>query len=286
MAKMTKPALLFASAVIAVLLAGGVALAATISCPNRDGNLCVGTNDGDMMSGTDNADEMRGRDGPDSIAGDAGNDDLYGGGGQDLLKGSKGKDTLVGGLEYDDLRGGTGDDRFDAGPGDASYHFLDSWGRDVIEGTGPDGGRGYLHFHNNLGASSGVTVHLEPSPERDEAFSGANTLNFTRAAKIWRVHGTYQADVILGSHRRDYLEGYPGADDLSGLGEDDRLDGGPGRDTFRAGGGSDAIHAIDGKADKIYCGDGNDTVHYDQGLDTFGDGSTSPPPSCEIALTT
>jgi Ca2+-binding RTX toxin-like protein len=286
MEKMKKLALLFASAVLAVLLAGGVALAATIDCPNRGGNLCVGTNDRDVMYGTDIADELRGRGGPDSIAGDAGNDKLYGGDGQDFFQGGKGNDTLVGGLAYDDLRGGTGDDRFDAGPGDASYHFLDSWGRDIIEGTGPDGGRGYLHFHNNRSTSTGVTVHLEPSAERNEAFSGANTLNFTRAAKIWRVHGTYQADVILGSHRRDYLEGYPGADDLAGLGGDDRLDGGLGRDTFRAGEGSDTIHAIDDKADKINCGNGIDTVHYDRRLDTFGNGSTSPPPSCETTLTT
>src|SRR5829696_4265099 len=195
---MKKLALLFASAVLAVLLAGGVALAATISCPNRGGNLCVGTNSGDIMSGTDKADEMRGRGGPDSIVGDAGYDELHGGAGQDLLKGSKGKDTLGGGLGYDDLRGGTGDDTFDAGPGDASYHFLDSWGRDIIKGTGSDGGRGYLHLHNNLSTSSGASVHLEPSSERAEVRSRSgenNTINFTLAANIWWVHGTYQADV-------------------------------------------------------------------------------------------
>jgi Ca2+-binding RTX toxin-like protein len=245
MAKMMKPVLLFASVVLAVLLAGGVALAATINCPNREGNLCVGTNSGDIMSGTDKADEMRGRGGPDSIAGDPGSDELYGGDGQDLLKGNKGKDTLGGGLGYDDLRGGTGDDTFDAGPGDASYHFLDSWGRDIIEGAGPDGGRGYLHLHNNLSTSAGVTVHLEPSSERAEVRSRSgenNTINFTLAANIRRVHGTDQADVIRGSQRRDHLEGYPG---------------------------SDTLYAQDGKADRISCGDGNDTVYYDEGLDSF-----------------
>jgi len=284
---MEKPAILFASAILAVLLAGGVALAATINCPNREGNLCVGTNGGDIMSGTDKADEMRGRGGPDRIEGGAGYDELRGGDRQDFLKGEDGNDSLWGGLGNDDLRGGNGDDRFDAGPGPASYHFEDSWGQDIIEGTGPDGRRGYIHLHNKLSTSVGATVHLEPSSERDEvrSLSGENTINFTRAAKIWRVHGTYQADVIQGSPRRDYLEGNPGADELAGLGGDDRLDGGTGRDILRGGPGSDTLYAQDDKADQISCGDDNDTVHYDQGVDTFRDGSTSPPPSCETTLT-
>src|SRR5215217_1580796 len=269
---MKKPAILFASAVLAVLLAGGVALAATINCPNRAGNLCVGTNVRDVMYGTDKADEMRGRGGPDRIEGGAGYDELRGGNGQDyFLKGEDGNDTLWGGLGNDDLRGGNGDDKFYAGPGPASYHFEDSWGQDIIEGTGPDGGRGYIHLHNKLSTSSGASVHLEPSSARDEvrSLSGENTINFTWAAKIWRVHGTYDADVIRGSHRRDYLEGNPGADELAGLGGDDNLDGGKGLDTLRGGSGSDTLYTQDGKEDQISCGGDNDTVYYDQGFDSF-----------------
>jgi RTX calcium-binding nonapeptide repeat (4 copies) len=216
-----------ASVVLLVLLAGGLALAATTNCPNREGNLCVGTDGGDIMTGTDKADEMRGRGGADNIVSGVGYDGLHGGDGQDSLDGGNGNDTLKGGPGYYDLRGGPGEDRFDAGPGDASYHFVDSWGTDVIESTGPDGGRGYIHLHNNLSTSSGASVHLEPSSERDEvrSRSGENSINFTRAAKIWRVHGTNQADVIIGSPRRDYLEGYAGADELAGLGGNDSLDG-------------------------------------------------------------
>ena len=136
------------------------------------------------------------------------------------------------------------------------------------------------------GTSPGVTVHLEPSSERDEVSSGANTINFTWAANIWWVHGTNQADVILGSYRNNHIEGYPGADELAGLGGDDYLDGGPGSDALRAGADSDTIYAIDGEADTVYCGDGIDTVHYDQGLDTFSGDSTSPPSSCETTPTT
>ena len=38
--------LLPAVIVFTLVVASGVAFAATITCPNRDGNLCVGTNKG------------------------------------------------------------------------------------------------------------------------------------------------------------------------------------------------------------------------------------------------
>lgn len=53
----------------ALLVASGVAWAATISCPNRSGSLCVGTSQGDTMTGRDRADDMRGREGGDSMRG-------------------------------------------------------------------------------------------------------------------------------------------------------------------------------------------------------------------------
>jgi Ca2+-binding RTX toxin-like protein len=135
-----------------------------------------------------------------------------------------------------------------------------------------------------------VTVHLEPSSERDEVRSGENIINFTWAARIWWVHGTNQADVILGSHRRDHLDGHPGADEPAGLGANDEvygyegadtISGGSGEDDVRGGDGSDTLYTQeDGSADRISCGDDDDTVYYDEGLDsfTFDD--------CETKLTT
>lgn len=62
--------------VLVALMAGalavtcGVAWAATVSCPNRDGNLCVGTNNKDTMTGRDGRpDEMNGQGGPDEMKG-------------------------------------------------------------------------------------------------------------------------------------------------------------------------------------------------------------------------
>ena len=57
---MRRAILLLASMALAVLLAIRVALAATIQCPNRTGNLCVGTDTRDTMYGTTTKDVMCG----------------------------------------------------------------------------------------------------------------------------------------------------------------------------------------------------------------------------------
>ena len=66
---MRKMVLFMASMALAVLLVCGVALAATIQCPNRAGNLCVGTTGDDTLLGTNNSDEIRGRAGHNVIDG-------------------------------------------------------------------------------------------------------------------------------------------------------------------------------------------------------------------------
>ena len=54
--------------VTALVVASGVAWAATINCPNRSGNLCVGTDNKDTMIGRDGrTDEMRAKDGADIL---------------------------------------------------------------------------------------------------------------------------------------------------------------------------------------------------------------------------
>jgi hypothetical protein len=55
---------------IALVVASGVAWAASISCPNRTGNLCVGTDNKDTMTGTDGrTDDMRAKGGADEVRG-------------------------------------------------------------------------------------------------------------------------------------------------------------------------------------------------------------------------
>ena len=94
----------------ALMLAGGVALAATISCPNEVGDRCVGTPDDDTMLGREVADDisgptgkdtMTGRGGPDVMVGDIGADNLNGGPGSDQLEGGTGEDILNGRDEND-----------------------------------------------------------------------------------------------------------------------------------------------------------------------------------------
>lgn len=62
----------------ALVIASGVAWAATISCPNRAGDLCVGTDNKDTMIGRNRADEMRARGGADILKARVGNDTLFG----------------------------------------------------------------------------------------------------------------------------------------------------------------------------------------------------------------
>jgi hypothetical protein len=95
----------------ALMLAAGVALAATIDCPNRDGGRCVGTPGKDTMLGRAQADDMSGRTGNDTMSGRGGNDVMVGDIGADDLNGGPGNDRLEGGTGEDFLNGRKGDDR-------------------------------------------------------------------------------------------------------------------------------------------------------------------------------
>jgi len=147
---MRKTVLFMASTALAVFVVCVVALAADIQCPNRAGNLCVGTTGNDTLHGTNNSDEIRGR---------AGADVIEGLGAQDLLTGGPGKDVMSGD-GADDLFGGRGGDK-----------TIDSGGTaqpGIIGGGGPDGlnggaGDDYIFAANDgssdnisCGASSGL----------------------------------------------------------------------------------------------------------------------------------
>src|SRR5215208_139062 len=136
---MRRRALFVAGLIVAALVvASGGAWAATISCPNRAGSLCVGTNKKDTMSGRNRADEMRAKDGA------------------DILKARGGKDTLAGGRGKDVLRGGQADDTYD--------FTINDWGNDtIIDTTNSDndpltGNFAQFGFPNPLG--TGLTINL------------------------------------------------------------------------------------------------------------------------------
>ncbi len=93
---MRRTVLLLAGMVLAVLLAGGIAVAANITCPTSDdgSGLCRGTEEDDTLSGTVELDRMWAYDGNDTLFGNEGGDDLWGMAGNDVLYGNEGADTL------------------------------------------------------------------------------------------------------------------------------------------------------------------------------------------------
>jgi Ca2+-binding RTX toxin-like protein len=125
-----------------------------------------------------------------------------------------------------------------------------------------------------------VKMDLIQSASRPEAKSGRNTLNFSAAILIVEVDGGTSGDTIRGQDDDDSLNGLDGADtiygragsdSLMGAGGNDELKGGSGADSFDAAEGADRIEAADNEADQIDCGSGNDTVFFDELLDTFVD---------------
>lgn len=138
---MRRVALVSVSVVLAMVLAGGVALAANgIKCPNGDGGRCIGTAGADEMAGSRNDDTIRGRGGADTIKGRGGSDEIHGELGGDRIVATR--CALPGGAE---VFGGRGDDdititsdcgqlavvpppdRVDCGPG-----------YDVVRGVAPE----------------------------------------------------------------------------------------------------------------------------------------------------
>ena len=136
--RMRRTILLATSMALALLLACGVALAATVDCeggtcvgtPSNDtlfgtpqvdemfglakGDLMYGYESADLMSGGGGSDRMYGGVGADTVNGDAGNDAVYGGRGNDAVNGGDGEDLLVGDAGNDTISGDTGGDLIQA----------------------------------------------------------------------------------------------------------------------------------------------------------------------------
>jgi Ca2+-binding RTX toxin-like protein len=152
---------------VALILASGVALAASIAC---SGGECLGTEGDDSMTGTDGYDLMSGLEGNDNMFGHFGNDDMYGGSGDDFLLGDEdydfpdtflGNDTLYGGPGNDDLRGGFGNDKIYGGDGDDFIFAYDrlavTTGADVVDcGLGKD----TVHYDKEVDKVRGCEIKV------------------------------------------------------------------------------------------------------------------------------
>ena len=229
--------------VTALVVASGVAWAATISCPNRSGNLCVGTDNRDTMTGRDGrTDEMRAR------------------GGADILRARGGKDILSGGKGRDVLKGGNADDIYDFTNND--------WGNDNITDTADSdtdpitGNFAQFGFPNQL--TTRITINLTSSANSPEVSNGTftGTVNWSNNA----IDGVY-----VDSITDDTINGNASANQLTAKGgpdSDDTVSGGAGNDLLN-------ISDFDG-GDTVTCGDGFDKVFFDAG-DTLID-----PTACEI----
>ena len=105
---------------------------------------------------------------------------------------------------------------------------------------------------------------------------GLDTLNFGPDVETNSIDGSSSGDDIEGDNGTDSINGIQGnytirgragVDGLMGMDGSYDLFGGSGRDNFDAGKGADVVHAVDGEADQILCGPGDDTAYRDPGLD-------------------
>jgi hypothetical protein len=266
---MRKRALFAAGLMVAALVvASGVAWAATIRCPNRDGNLCVGTDNKDTMIGRDGrSDDMRAKGSADEVRGRGGADTLSGGPGADTLTGALGKDTLNGAEGPDSLKGGSADDIYD-------FH-IDNWGNDTITDTTDSdtdpltGDFAQFGFPKSLG--TGLTIDLASSASSPEVKNGAltGTVNWSNDA----VDGVYvdsqSTDESITIHNT--INGNAAANQLIAKGGEKTIS------TINAGAGNDWISVSD-----FAGGEGVDTVYFDAG-DTGPNPLTQAQPiNCEL----
>ncbi len=246
--------------------------ASLLSNPTNDGigdgsDTVVGGFGNDTLLGEDGADSLDGGDDDDSIAGGVGNDTVTGGAGYDTMDGGLGNDSLAGGDGNDSMVGGDGDDTLGDGMGDDTL----------------DGGAGGDEYGMTPGSDDVV---------RDTA--GANTLNFSRAARAITIdlrsdvgrrqqvdsarntvalRGVFQH--VIGSQFADDLLGNALANRIDGGGGDDTLDGGGGDRVLvgRGGGLADRRSGTGCDADSIIGGDGNDWLDGGRGRDQIDGGN-------------
>ena len=230
---MRRVILLLVAGAFLLTLAGGVALAKNIKCPNRDNNLCVGTNQNDTMTGTRRADTIKARGGFDTVMAGRGTDKVFGQGYADSLNGGPGNDVLYG------------------GDGGDFYHFAQGWGKDrIIDTPIIDNDLDSGHMVDFRLVTDGLTINMTSGtgPEVKNA-SETNTVNWDNDL-IDAVFDGQGNDTIFGRDVGDNIQALAGGIDVVG-----------------AGGGDDLVFAKDGVGgDMIDCGAGtNDVVIRDAG---------------------
>jgi Ca2+-binding RTX toxin-like protein len=233
--------------------------------------------------------------GPDNVNGGPGNDTISGFGGHgfaNVFDGGDGNDKLLGGDGPDVLRGGAGDDTL-------TGNSLGDLSADVIDGgDGRDTADDWAHpdAYNTIPA----TVTLDGAA--DDGFPGErDNVTGVETVKVGSgvvFKGTDAPEIVIASEvgHKGSMQALGGDDQLRGSDDDETIDAGAGNDDIVAGYGndtiiagpgtdkvvadrdarcnemhcdispgsaSDTIDTVDGEADTISCGPGNDTVKAD-----------------------
>jgi Ca2+-binding RTX toxin-like protein len=198
---MRRATLLLLATIAAMLMATGVAIAVTKTCPSgtTPSKPCNGTPDRDVLTGTGGTDYINSLAGDDVIDARAGDDTLYGGDGADALFGKDGGDTIYGGSGNDNFKTIVGQD---SSGSDLSAGLRGAKGNDTIYGDAGDddliGNAGmdklYDHSSSNdwdraFGGTEKDYINVADGDVSDEVSCGIDTAPDDEA-KITVTYGT------------------------------------------------------------------------------------------------
>jgi Ca2+-binding RTX toxin-like protein len=264
-----------------ILLAGGVALAAVLTCPTGPGDECRFTLENRQLTlstdpdegiariglrivrlGTKGADEITGTEGADAIYALAANDSVQGNLGDDFIKGASGADTMYGGDGNDRVGGSTGNDIFYGGAGDD--RTSGGGGQDEIHGgLGDDIDLDGDARIDKIYGEEGNDLELDGDKGNDELYGGPGDDGGPPTSENIQRHG------LRGEGGENLVRGNEGADTINAQWAVDR---GGAQEQIFGGAEDDTIAAKDGVKDVIKCGSGVDTVvSFDAGLDELVD---------------
>lgn len=247
-----------------LLLASGVALAATITC--EGGGFCEDTDQGDFLSGDSEGDV-----GNDTIAGGAGADTILDGFGKNTLSGGDGNDDILGNGQ---LSGGDGNDYLGTPNSGSSSTASGGDGLDVISSR-----------EESDILCGGKSVDLVKGGKGNDTSSGDESGDF-----VWPQEGTDKSsggggdDVLIDSTFVSILKSGDEAARGSGVRVSRQVrrlllktfgplatrtievsNGDASKDIFSAGGGNDRlfVDSVPTSTDIVSCGSGRDTVTAD-----------------------
>jgi Ca2+-binding RTX toxin-like protein len=196
---------------------------------------------------------------------------LRGEGGNDTLTAYSGNDTLEGGLGDDTLAGGLGNDTYwfiattafvDLGTDTITENAVAGTDSsvDLLDFTGISGGSG-IKYNASQGRATGLDLSVGSNTLQSGIIPSQLSLRLSDGAGIENVYGTAYPDNITGNSRPNLIEGRAG--------NADKLFAGDGNDTVDGGDGiEDCVHGEAGD-DLLYGGAGDgDSVGHDFFTDT------------------